>query len=120
MKRSYQNLVTNDPEIKALGKKILPEPSQHLAIVAAVELLMTRLRKVRPYGESMANLIYRVMPNLSSTPYIAADACVAYDEVTSWRQAGERIERHVRAAPYRSAKGHSDRFKGHVHSLRAA
>jgi hypothetical protein len=120
MRRSYEQLVANDLDIKALSKKLLPEPSQHGAIIAAVDLLMTRVRNVRPYGDRVASLIYRVMPNLDSTPCVAADACVDYDVVTSWRQAGELLERHVRAAPYRSAECLSDRFKGHVHSLRAA
>ena len=120
MQQSYKLLVTDDPEIKALHKKILPEASHHSALIAAVELLMSRLRTVRPYGEGLANLITRVNLNLDSIPYIAADACVAYDEVTSWRQAGERIDRYVRDAPYRSVEGHSDSFKRHVASLRAA
>lgn len=120
MRQSFMKLVTEDPDIKALHKKIQPEPSHHSALIAAVELLMSRLRAVRPYGEGMANLITRVVLNLDSIPSIAADACVAYDEVTSWRQAGERIDRYMGDAPYRSGDGHSDSFKRHVSSLRAA
>ena len=115
MRQSFMKLVTEDPDIKALHKKIQPEPSHHSALIAAVELLtgMSRLRAVRPYhdGEGLANLITRVVLNLDSIPSIAADACVAYDEVTSWRQAGERIDRYMGDAPYRSVDGHSDSFK---------
>ena len=119
MQSSFVSVVQNDAVVTALRHTVRPDPSQNACFMHAVGVLVNALRAVRPYGEDLANCIYHALPQLDPTPLIAADACVASNESTSWRLAAERLAPFTNVDRYRTVDGQAGDLSSHVQQLHA-
>ena len=119
MQSSFVSVVQNDAVVTALRHTVRPDPSQNACFMHAVGALVNALRAVRPYGEDLANCIYHALPQLDPTPLIAADACVASNESTSWRLAAERLAPFTNVDRYRTVDGQAGDLSSHVQQLHA-
>ena len=120
---SFKGLVQDDAGIQKLRHTIQPDstnPAVNAAFVKAVEAILARLRAVRPHGERLANLITQVLLQLDPTPHLAADACFASGELTSWRQAQEQLQPFLNVDRFRTVDGHAGDLFNHVSQLRTA
>jgi hypothetical protein len=90
MTGSYKSLVREDAAVQRLRHTVKPDAAFNATFVKAVETILVRVRVVRPYGEYLASLLNHVLLQLDPTAHLAADACVALGESTSWHRAEEQ------------------------------
>ena len=120
MTGSYKSLVREDAAVQRLRHTVKPDAASNAAFVKAVETILVRVRVVRPYGEYLASLLNQVLLQLDPTAHLAADACVAEGESTSWRRAEEQLQPFLNLSRFHTLDGSAGDLNDHVLQLRAA